>query len=75
MRSAAGLGQGPGSFVGSVPLSAPPDPTGQRRVTIGGFRSVLVAIPAPKLAGSQVDTIAECGEATAVNAEMKEGTI
>ena len=39
------------------------------------FRSVLTAIPASKTTGTQMDTIAERGEATAVNTEMKEGTI
>ena len=39
------------------------------------FRSVLTAIPASKAASTQMDPIAERGEATAVNTEMKEGTI
>jgi hypothetical protein len=36
---------------------------------------MLAAVLAPKATGSQMDTIAERGEATAVNTEMKEGTI
>jgi hypothetical protein len=56
-----------------------PTPPGQLRragaESRSAFRSVLAAIPAPKAAGTQMDTIAERGEATAVNTEMKEGTV